>query len=259
MVKDLAIRACQARCMLLFLSMVSAHVAQVQVFLMDNQAERTWMDLPSLNRFTFDAVRERYGLPPETITYFLLRHQSAKVIHAGSALFLITFLTAPSVRALFTPRELKLCVTPTRVVTWCGPSRRGQPALAQLLPGLLSLSAQGVGPCLCDLLAGVMASYEIIADMVEDRRLLNGMREEQQRWGNRTEKFLRFLRDQRVFLGHVAREGRKVFAAEQSQQLLRFEERVDILARRVWSAVRRQDGETMSPARARVGNVGLDT
>jgi hypothetical protein len=40
-------------------------------------------------------VQERYGLPPEAITYFLLRHQSAKVIHAGSALFLVTFLAIP--------------------------------------------------------------------------------------------------------------------------------------------------------------------
>lgn len=244
--------------MLSFLSMVSANATQVQGFLMDNQAEMTWIDLPSFNRLTFDTVRERYGLPPETITYFLLQHQSAKVIHAGSALFLITFLTVPSGRSLFTPRELKLCVTPTRVVTWCGPSRRGQPALAQLLPGLPSLSAQGVGPCLCGLLAGVVASYETIADLVENRRLLNGLWEEQQRWGNRTEKFLHFLRDQRVFLGHVAREGRKVFAAEQSQQLLRFEERVDILARRVWSAARRQEAEATSVPGATAPRTGRD-
>lgn len=244
--------------MLSFLNMMSANATQVQGFLMDNQAEMTWIELPSLNRLTLDAVRERYGLPPETLTYFLLRHQSAKVIHAGSALFLITFLTVPSVRLLFTPRELKLCVTPTRVVTWCGPSGRGQSALAQLRPGLPSLSAQGVGPCLCGLLAGVVASYETIADMVENRRLLNGLREEQQWWGNRTEKFLRFLRDQRVFLGHVAREGRKVFAAEQSQQLRRFEERVDILARRVWRAVRRQDDEATSVLRATAHRTGRD-
>jgi hypothetical protein len=36
-----------------------------------------------------------------------------------------------------------------------------------------------------------------------------------------------------------------VFAVEQSQQLLRFEERVDILARRVWSAMRREQDVTV--------------
>jgi len=257
--KDLAIRACQARCMLSFLCMVSAHAAQVQVFLMDNQAEMTWIDLPSLNRLTFDAVRERYGLPPEAITYFLLRHQSAKVIHAGSALFLITFLTVPSVRSLFTPRELKLCVTPTRVVTWCGPPGRGQPALAQLLPGVPSLSARGAGPCLCGLLAGVVASYETIANMVENRRLPNGLREEQQRWDNRTEKFLHFLRGKRVFLGQLVREGKKVFGAAEQQQLLHLAERVDVLARRVWSVACCPNAETSSSARARVSNGGHDT
>jgi hypothetical protein len=194
----------------------------------------TWIDLSGADRLTLDTVQERYGLPPEAITYFLLRHQSAKVIHAGSALFLVTFLALPSLRSLFTPQELKLCVTSTRVVTWCGSSGRGQPELARLLPGLPNLSAQGVGPCLCGLLAGVVASYEAIANMVENRHLPNGLLEKRQWGGNGTEKILRFLRDERVFLGHVAREGKKLLATEEHQQLLQLEERVGALAHRVW-------------------------
>ncbi|MBI3245979.1 MAG: hypothetical protein HYZ50_05685 [Deltaproteobacteria bacterium] len=219
----------------------------------------TWIDLSGADRLTLDTVQERYGLPPEAITYFLLRHQSTKVIHAGSALFLVTFLALPSRRSLFTPQELKLCVTSTRVVTWCGPSGRGQPALARRLPGLPSLGAQGVGPCLCGLLTGVVASYETIANLGENRRFLNGLREEQQWRDKRTEKFLRFLHGERVFLGHVARESKKLLATEEHQQLLHLEERVGALARRVWSAARRQGDEATSAARARVGNGGRDT
>jgi hypothetical protein len=184
-------------------------------------------------------VQERYGLPPEAITYFLLRHQSAKVIHAGSALFLVTFLALPSLRSLFTLHELKLCVTSTRVVTLYGPFGRGQPTLAQRLPGLSSLSAQGVGLCLCDLLTEVVASYEAIASLGENRRFPNGLREEQQWRGKRTEKFLRFLHGERVFLGHVAHEGKKLLATEEHQQLLYLEERVGALAHKVRDSVQR--------------------
>lgn len=220
--------------------------------------EMTWIDLSGADHLTLDTVQERYGLPPEAITYYLLRQQSAKVIHADSALFLVTFLALPSRRSLFTPQELKLCVTSTRVVTWCGPAGRGQPTLAQRLPGLPSLSTQGVGPCLCGLLTGVVASYEAIANLVENRRFPNGLREEREWWGKRTEKFLRFLHDERVFLGHVAREGKKLFATEEHQQLLHLEERVDTLAGRVWSAARCHGDETTSVLRARVGNGGRD-
>lgn len=220
--------------------------------------EVTWIDLSGAGRLTLDIVQERYGLPPEAITYFLLRHQSAKVIHAGSALFLVTFLALPSRRALFTPHELKLCVTSTRVVTWCGPFGRGQPPLAQRLPGLPNLSAQGVGPCLCGVLTGVVTSYEAIANLDKNRRFLNGLREEQPWRGKWTEKFLRFLHGERVFLGHVAREGKKLLETEEHQQLLHLEERVGALAHRVWSAARRQSDKAMSAARARMSNEGCD-
>jgi Mg2+ and Co2+ transporter CorA len=92
------------------------------LLLVNDQVEMTWIDLAGTDRLTLDAVQECYSLPPEAIPYFLLQHQSAKVLHAGSALFLVTFLTVPSIRSLFTLQELKLCVTLTRVVTWCGSS-----------------------------------------------------------------------------------------------------------------------------------------
>ncbi len=220
--------------------------------------EMRWIDLSSAERFTLDALQERYGLPPEAITYFLLRHQSAKVIHAGATLFLVTFVALPSRRALFTLQELKLCVTPTRLVTWCRSSGRGQLALARL-PGLPSLSVQSVGSWVCGLLTGVAASYEAIVTLIEKRRLKQEPQAERQQQQKRIEKFLRFLRDQRVFFGRVAREGRKLLAPEEHQQLLQLEERVDAFARRVWSVTSRRGAEAASPACARVNNGGRNT
>src|SRR5262249_61156433 len=81
-----------------------------------------WVDLTSLHRTALSTLQDRYGLPSEVMTYFLLHYQSAKLIHAGPALFLVTFLAVPSSRYLFTTRELKICVTPTVVATLCGPA-----------------------------------------------------------------------------------------------------------------------------------------
>src|SRR5438552_121293 len=118
-----------------------------------------------------------------------LRHaQEAKLIHAGPALFLVTFLAVPSPRHLFTTRELKVCVTPTQIVTLCGPSGRAQPELAQTLPLLPGLSAGGAGRFLCGLLGGVVRSYEAIVKAVEEWRLDATPREEREQWRKRDEK-----------------------------------------------------------------------
>ena len=211
--------------------------------------EVTWVDLPSADRLTLGAARERYGLPPEAMTYFLLRYQSAKLIHAGPALFLVTFLAVPSLRHLFTTRELKICVTPPQIVTLCRLSSGTPPALVRTLP-LPSLCRGRIGQLLCGLLEGAVGSYEAIVKAVEDRRLDDTPREERQRWHKRVEKLIRFLRDEQVFLSNVAREGVKLFTGEESQQLLRLEERVGVLARVVWGTTRPKKDETTT------GNAG---
>src|SRR2546427_11962163 len=118
--------------------MMSTQVSKKQVLLINDQPvgsgssdvrlsaaeqaeDRVWVDLAALNRAAFSTIQERYSLPPEAMTYFLLRYQSAKLIHAGPALFLVTFLAVPSRRHLFTTRELKICITPTVIATVCGP------------------------------------------------------------------------------------------------------------------------------------------
>jgi Mg2+ and Co2+ transporter CorA len=209
----------------------------------EHSRDSVWIDLTTLNRAACTAVQERYGLPPEVTTYFLLRYQSAKLIHAGPALFLVTFLAVPSVRHLFTARELKICVTPTLVATLCGVPGKSHGTLAQMLPLLSGLGRESVGRFLGGLLEGVIGSYEVIVKAVE-----NGMRREEQQWGRRVEKFIQFLREERVFLSNVTRNGSKLFAAEESDFLRHLEERVGVLARVTWDATRPKKDERVTLA-----------
>lgn len=206
-----------------------------------------WIDLSDAARLTLDAARERYDLPPEVMTYFLLRYQSAKLIHAGSALFLVTFLAAPSLRHLFTTRELKICVTPTRIVTLCDSSGRTQLEPRRSLPFLPGLDTGGAGRFLCSLLVGVVESYADIVKTVQEQRLESTPRVEQQRWRKRVEKLIRCLRDTQGFLRRVAHEGKKLFADEEEQCLQQLEERIRALARAAW--------ETLHPQRQENGAV----
>jgi hypothetical protein len=185
-------------------------------------------------------------LPPEATTYFLLHYQSAKLIHAGQALFLVTFLAVPSLRHLFATRELKICVTPTVIATVYRSPGKVQPDLARTLP-LPSLGGGRRGQFLCGLLEGTIGSYEAIVKAVEERRLNDVPSEERQRWRKRVEKFIHFLRDERVFLGNVVREGGKLFAAEESQQIRCLEERVGVLARVAWDTLRGEKDLQASP------------
>jgi Mg2+ and Co2+ transporter CorA len=196
-----------------------------------------WVDLTSLNRAALSTLRERYGLPPEVMTYFLLHYQSAKLIHAGPALFLVTFLAVPSARYLFTTRELKICVTPTAVATLCGPAGRTQPDLVQTLP-LPSLSGGRIGQVLCGLLEGTVGSYEAIVRVVEEWHRDKVPRDERQRRRKQVEKLVRFLREEQAFLGNVTREGGKLLAPEESRQIKSIEERVEVLARVTWDTLR---------------------
>jgi len=214
-----------------------------------------WVDLTSLNRATLSTVQERHGLPPEAMTYFLLHYQSAKLIHAGPALFLVTFLAVPSSRHLFTTRELKICITPTVIATMHGSSGRAQPDLGRTLP-LPSLSGGRIGQFLCGLLEGTVGSYETIVGTVEERRLDDGPREESHRRRKQVEKLVRFLREEQAFLGNIAREAGKLLAMEESHQIRSIEERVAVLARVAWDTLRPKKGEKVTLEGAVLGRGG---
>lgn len=198
-------------------------------------ADLTWVDLTTLNRAVLFTVQEQYGLPPEAMTYFLLHYQSSKLIHAGPALFLVTFLAIPSPRYLFIPYELKLCVTPTLIVTLCGALGKAQSGLMRAIP-LPTDSGGKVGHLLCRLLESVVDSYEAIVRTVSAPLPAATPKDEQRSWRRRIDKLVHCLRDTQVLLSNVAREGGKLFAAEEGRQLRLLEERVRTFARAVWEA-----------------------
>ena len=53
-----------------------------------------------------------------------------------------------------------------------------------------------------------------------------------------------------TFLGSVAREGGKLFVAEERRQIKSIEERVGVLARIAWEALRGGKGRKTSPGSA---------
>lgn len=198
-------------------------------------ADLTWVDLTILNRAVLHTVQEQYGLPPEAMTYFLLHYQSSKLIHAGPALFLVTFFAIPSPRYFFITYELKLCVTPTLVVTLCGAPGKAQPGLMRTLP--LPTDSEGkVGHLLCGLLESVVGSYEAIVHMIGTPPPATMPQDEQRAWRRRVDKLVQCLRDVQVLLHNVAREGGKLFAVEESQRLRLLEERVSTFVQTVWAA-----------------------
>lgn len=189
-----------------------------------------WVDLSGADRLTLDAAQKRYGLPPEAMTYFLLHYQSPKLIHAKSALFLVTFLATPSLRHLFTLRELKICMTPTHVVTWCESLGRTRSEPEQTPLFMPSLDTGGAGRFLCGLLAGVVESYACIVTTVKEQFREGTSQEARERWRRRVEKFIHCLHDEHIFLQNMVREGRKLFADEEGRRLQQLVERVTTLA-----------------------------
>jgi hypothetical protein len=172
------------------------------------------------------------------MTYFLLRYQSPKLIHAGPALFIVTFLAVPSARQLFTTRELKICVLPALVATLYGPPGKTQETLAQALPPLVSPHAGGTEWFLRVVLDGVLSSYEAIVRTLTAWPGDGAAREEPQRWRKRVEKLVRCLRDEQVLLHNVTREGGKLLVATEGEALAHLEARAGALARTAWEALR---------------------
>ena len=218
----------------------------------------TWVDLTPLNRAALSTIQEQYGLPSEVMTYFLLHYPSAKLIHAGPVLFLVTFLLVRSSLYVFTLRELKICVSSTVIATMCGPAGKALPDLAQNLP-LLSPRAGRIGQLLCGLLEGTVRSYEAIVRAVEEQRPDDVPREERQRRRKQVEKLVRFLREEQAFLGNVAREGRKLLAVEESRQIRSIAERVGALARAAWETTVERKTLSASPEISVATQEGGDT
>jgi len=193
-----------------------------------------WLDLTSLDRVALKSVLAQHGLPPEVTTYFLLRYPSSKLIHADTALFLVTFLTIPSQRHLFTAQELKICVTPTLVATIYGSHKGASSVKEQTLTLSLSPRAESSGRFLQRLFEGALSSYEDAVKSLTTPNLDQLSGETRRRRRRRIARLIHFLRDQQTLLNALLREGGKVLAGEEHAVFVQMEQRLARLARTAW-------------------------
>src|SRR5215813_6540145 len=201
-----------------------------------------WVDLRSPDRAQLEEVRQALGVFPEMVTHCLLPVHTPNVISIDSALFLVTFLGVCTPQSLFVLRTLKIYAAPDFVLTV---RSRSSPALGLQRLRLLELPSardHHTGHLLRLILEGTVQSYEAIGE--ELRKCLRGStltnpqqlhREQSARQPGRRkgQQFMRFLRQQRVFLQEVARVGGPLFAEDDRSRLPWLAERVGVLARRI--------------------------
>ncbi|MBI3300905.1 MAG: hypothetical protein HYZ72_02345 [Deltaproteobacteria bacterium] len=218
--------------------------------------EPVWVDLPGADRAVLEEVQRALGFSPEVITYCLLRYRSAKVIHTGSALFLVTFLAALSSHRLFALQELEICIAPRFLLTVHRSSGPVSLFLESRLTSFREAIGLGTGHLLRLILEGAVRSYETVVARIKERLPREekgdpGQTLEEQARSRRVrggEKFALFLQDQRVVLQNVEREGRKLFHPDDRTRLKWLEEKVGVLARIAREAARmpRKGGDSGS-------------
>src|SRR5262249_15215561 len=150
-------------------------------------------------------------------------------------------------RSLFILRALKICVAPDFFLTVHGRSSAALGVRRLRLPELPSSRDEHTGHLLRLILEGTVQSYETIGE--ELRKGLRGgtPTDPQQSWREQSsrqqgwrkgQQFMRFLRQQRVFLQEVARTGGRLFEEDDRSRFPWLAERVGVLARRIREMVR---------------------
>ncbi len=217
--------------------------------------EPVWVDLVGPDRAQLEEVRQALGFSPEVITHCFLPARAPKVIPIDSALFLVTFLGARSPQSLFALRALKICVAPEFLLTVHGRSSATLGLRRLRLPELPSASDGRAGRLLRLILEGTARSYETIGAELR-KRLPRGAQPDpgqsrveqivRQQVSRKGEQFVRFLRQQRVFLQDVEQAAETLFDPDDRARLQWLAERVGVLARRVGEIARTpQEGKSL--------------
>lgn len=206
-----------------------------------------WVDLLGPNRDQLEEVRQTLGFSPEVITHCLLPAHTPKVISINSALFLVTFLGAHAPQGLFALRALKICVAPGFLLTVRGRASTTFGLGRIRLPDLPNANNGRTGHLLRLILEGAVESYKTIGADLRERLSREAHRDPGQwqreriwcqQMRRKGEQFVRFLRQQRVFLQEVARAGRTFLDPDDQTRLRWLAERVGVLARRVEEIIR---------------------
>jgi hypothetical protein len=207
------------------------------------------VDLRGPDQAQLEEVRQVLGFSPEVITHCLLPAHTPKVIPIDSALFLVTFLGVHTPQGLFALRALKICVAPGFLLTVRGRARTTLGVRRLRLPEVPHANNGRTGHLLRLILEGAVQSYKTIGADLRKRLAREAQRDAEQwqreriwrqQMRRKGEQFVRFLRQQRVFLQEVARAGGTLFDADDHMRLRWLAERVGVLARRVGEIVRKE-------------------
>jgi len=214
-----------------------------------------WVDLRGPDQAQLEEVRQALGFSPEVITHCLRPAHTPKVIPIDSALFMVTFLGAPAPQGLFALRALKICVAPGFLLTVRSRSSTTLGVRRLRLPDLPNANNGRTGYLLRLILEGAVESYKTIGTDLrkhlprEAQRDLEQWQRERiwrQQMSRKGEQFVRFLRQQRMFLQEVERAGGMLFDANDRVRLRWLAERVGVLARRVEEIIRTpQEGKSL--------------
>jgi Mg2+ and Co2+ transporter CorA len=214
-----------------------------------------WVDLLRPNREQLEKVRQTLGFSPGVITHCLLPAHSPRVIPIDSALFLVTFLGARAPQGLFALRALKICVAPGFLLTVRGRASTTPGVRPLRLPEVPHTNHSRPGHLLRVILEGAVESYKTIATDLRERlpgeaQHAPGQWQREHIWHRQMrrkgEQFVRFLRQQHVFLQEVAHAGSTLFDTDDYMRLRWVAERVEVLARRVEEIIRiPQDGQSL--------------
>jgi Mg2+ and Co2+ transporter CorA len=203
-----------------------------------------WLDLTLRKRTGLNQVLEHYDVPREVATYFFLRYQSPKVIHAELSLFMIIFLATPSLRHIFSLWELKICLTPTLVATVCEPFVHAKPNRDRLPPLPPPRPTGSVEWLLSDLLGRVLSSYETVVKTIADQSFSGMEKEERQLWRQRVEKFAEVLHGARLVMSHRARAERRLALTDGLKHFAALATRLETLIRTIEDILRRTHTDT---------------
>jgi Mg2+ and Co2+ transporter CorA len=209
--------------------------------------EPVWVDLRSPDQAQLEEVRQALGFSPEVITHCLRPAHTPKVIPIDSALFMVTFLGAPAPQGLFALRALKICVAPGFLLTVRSRSSTTLGVRRLRLPEVPHANNGRTGHLLRLILEGAVQSYKTIGADLRKRLAREAQRDAEQwqreriwrqQMSRKGEQFVRFLRQQRMFLQEVERAGGMLFDANDRVRLRWLAERVGVLARRVEEIIR---------------------
>lgn len=131
-----------------------------------------WIDVPGISGDDRDELAARcrqLQLPPETVSYWLLRYNGPRVIVHSDSIFLVCHAARVRERDLFFPYQVRMFARSDLVLTAHGTEHGKREPLQGLLPALKGAVDAGTPNFGSVLLRAITASYGQVLDRILDR------------------------------------------------------------------------------------------